>query len=37
MIRVHFERSGNALTLQGVFVWQVKEKALRAGVNRIGK
>jgi alpha-L-rhamnosidase len=43
MIRVHFERSGDALTgtvtlppgLAGVFVWQGKEQELRAGSNRI--
>jgi hypothetical protein len=41
---VHFARSGDALTgtvnlpegLRGVFVWQGKEQALRAGVNQIG-
>jgi hypothetical protein len=44
MIKVHLERSGNALTgtvalppgLQDVFVWQGKEQLLRAGINRIG-
>ena len=43
MIKVHFERSGNALTgsvtlppgLQGVFVWQGKEQPLRGGANQI--
>jgi alpha-L-rhamnosidase len=45
MIRVHLERSGNALTgtvtlptgLQGVFVWQGKEQVLHTGMNPIGK
>jgi alpha-L-rhamnosidase len=44
MIRVHFERSGNALKgtvtlpsgLAGTFVWEGKEQALRSGVNQIG-
>jgi alpha-L-rhamnosidase len=43
MIKVHFERAGDALTgtvtlppgLQGVFVWQGKEQALHSGVNKI--
>jgi alpha-L-rhamnosidase len=43
MIKVHLERSGDALTgtvtlpegLQGVLVWHGKDQALRAGVNRI--
>jgi alpha-L-rhamnosidase len=43
MIRVHLERSGQALMgtitlpegLQGVFDWQGKEQTLRAGVNQI--
>jgi alpha-L-rhamnosidase len=43
MIKVHFERAGDGLTvtvslppgLQGVFVWQGKEQALHSGVNKI--
>jgi alpha-L-rhamnosidase len=43
MIRVQFERAGDALTgtvtlplgLQGVFVWKGKQQALRTGVNKI--
>ena len=43
MIKVHFERAGDAVTgmvtlppgLQGVFVWQGKEQALYTGVNEI--
>ncbi len=41
---MHFERSGNVLGgavtlppgLEGTFVWQGKEQALRPGVNQIG-
>jgi alpha-L-rhamnosidase len=44
MIKVHFERSGDALMgsvtlppgLQGVFVWRGKEQPLRSGANQIG-
>jgi hypothetical protein len=44
MIRVHFERNGNTLNgtdtlppgLQGVFVWQGKEQALRSVASQIG-
>jgi alpha-L-rhamnosidase len=45
MIRVHFERSGEPLKgtvalppgLQGSFIWQGKEQALRSGDNKIGE
>jgi alpha-L-rhamnosidase len=44
MIRVHFERSGDAVTgsvslppgVHGVFVWRGKERPLLGGPNRIG-
>jgi alpha-L-rhamnosidase len=43
VIKVHFERHGDALTgtvtlppgIAGVFVWQGKERVLRIGNNRI--
>jgi alpha-L-rhamnosidase len=43
MIRVHFERSDDALTgsvtlppgLQGVFIWRGKKQPLRGGANQI--
>jgi hypothetical protein len=43
MIRVQFERAGDALTgtvtlppgLRGVLVWKGKQQALHSGVNKI--